>query len=387
MPDPRASRGATATAQPETVSRSFASEARGRVRELTETRRIALDADTAILRWADIARPGDVGDMRGLAAAVMGDIRRKKSWEIAWKLMSKAAYAAIYKPFGHYMDDSDHLARLAGSRCVSLPDMAGLQRLYTLSHAGCSTVMAWDRDRARMVHFRSLDWPSAAAIARASRLYAVEIGGRRRFTAAGLLGMVGFLTAVKQGFSVAINFAPWRGTSFSLNADPTFLVRQLMSSEVSDYAEAWRAIANWRPGAPVFVSLCGVEKGDACIFEFGSAWSARRPVHAIPMGDRDYLIQANHYTSDSPFARHSRPQTAIGNWDDPAWDNHGILHTSAGRHALIDTSLATAYGGGAFDLGGVLREVYAVRPVWNHETAQWVEMVPQTGAMSAWVRN
>jgi hypothetical protein len=359
--------------------------AAGRV-PLTETRRIVLDAATPGERWADISGAEDVAAMRGLAEAVMGDIRRKKSWEIGWKLATKAAYLIIYKPFGHYMKDSDHLARLVGPKSVSRADMAGLQRLYTLSHAGCSTVMAWDAANRRMVHFRSLDWPSADAIARASRLYAGQVGGSVRFSAAGLLGMVGFLTAVKPGFSVAINFAPWTGTSLSLNADPTFLVRQLMASEVSDYAAAHRAIAAWRPGAPVFISLCGVEKGEACIFEFGAAWAEYGPVHPIPMGDRPYLIQTNHYAPDSPFAAHNRAQSPPKPWDDPDWDGEGILKTSVARRALIAERLGQALAADAADLSAALHDAYALRPVWNHETAQWVEMVPQTGGIRAWVR-
>jgi hypothetical protein len=346
-------------------------------RELAETRRIDLGAADPATRWADITRPEDLRDMRALASSVMGDIRRKKAWELGWKVATRLAYAAIYKPFGLYMEDSDHLAGLIGDDIVSRADIAGLQRLYTLAHAGCSTVMAWDRANQRMVHFRSLDWPSADAIARATRLY--DCGG---FTAAGLLGMAGFLTAVKPGFSLAINFAPWRGTSFSLNPDPTFLIRRLMSSPVSTYAEAHAEIITWRPAAPVFISLCGTAKGEACVFEFG----ARGSCHAVAMGERDYLIQTNHFAPHSPFARHGKPQASLP-WDHSGWDNHRILATSAGRWALIDETLRQAYAGdGACDLHAVLEGAFARRPVWNHETAQWVMMTPGDGALRAWVR-
>nr|CAM74028.1 hypothetical protein MGR_0210 [Magnetospirillum gryphiswaldense MSR-1] len=245
-----------------------------RLGTLETARRIDLDAATAADRWADIGHAEDVSAMRGLAQAVMGDIRRKRSWEIAWKVATRAAYGAIYQPFGLYMDESNHLADRIGDHILARSDLAAMQRLYTLSHAGCSTVMAWDRRQGHMVHFRSLDWPSASAIAAASRIYVGHRANREVFAAAGLLGMVGFLTAVKPGFSIAINFAPWRGTSFSLNADPTFLIRRLMESPISTYAQAYQHIKDWRPGAPVFISLCGIAKGEACIFEFGTRGQA-----------------------------------------------------------------------------------------------------------------
>lgn len=354
----------------------------GRV-ELTTARRIDLDAATTAGRWADITHAEDLTAMRGLARAVMGDIRSRRLWEIAWKVATKAAYRAVYQPFGLYMDESDHLADRIGRDILARSDMAAMQRLYTLSHAGCSTVMAWERAGGRMVHFRSLDWPSASAIAAASRIYVGHRGGKEVFSAAGLLGMVGFLTAVRPGFSVAINFAPWRGTSFSLNADPTFLIRQLMESPAATYAEAYQRIAAWRPGAPVFISLCGIAKGEACVFEFG----ARGEPHVIPIGERDYLIQTNHFASDSPFARHKKPQAPDKPWDHAGWDGHAILETSMARWRLIDERLGGAYAGeGAFDLQAVLEDVYVRRPVWNCETAQWVRMVPQTGDIRAWVR-
>ncbi|CAA7618884.1 conserved exported hypothetical protein [Candidatus Terasakiella magnetica] len=356
---------------------------------LGETRRIFLDEAEPAALWADVARPQDLDAMRSLVRAVMADVHRKPSWSAGWNIATKFAYHAIYKPFGFYMAESDHFAALLGSEPVAKSDMAGLQRLYTLAHAGCSTVMAWDETHQRMLHFRSLDWPSAGAIAQATRLYAgTRKDGAVAFSAAGILGMVGILTAVKPGFSVAINFAPWTGTSFSLNADPTFLIRQLMASAVTSYHDAHRVIAAWNPGAPVFISLCGIAKGEAAIFEFGAAWDDHGPCHAIALGEGDFMIQTNHFDPSGPFARHNRPQAAASPWGDPAWDAHTILETSVARKALIREALGTAYGGNrGFDLEAVLRAVFIRRPIWNCETAQWVAMIPASGEMRAWVRS
>lgn len=351
---------------------------------LDAARRIYLDAKTPQDMWSDITRPEDIADMQALVAAIMGDIRRKPSWAAGWSIATKFAYHTIYKPFGHYMAESDYFASLLGSKRVSKADIAGMQRLYTLAHAGCSTVLAWDEAKGRMIHFRSLDWPSAPAIAKATRTYTGLRGdGSTAFSAAGILGMAGLLTAVKPGFSVAINFAPWTGTSFSLNADPTFLVRQLMTSPISGYQDAVRVIKAWRPGAPVFISLCGVTRGEGCIFEFG----AKGACSPIPIGERPFLIQTNHFDAASPFARHNRPQAETRAWDDQAWDDHSILATSAARKTLLDQELGAAYGNAAPpDMEAMFRSAFIRRPVWNHETAQWVMMVPQSGEMRTWVR-
>lgn len=358
------------------------------LREVTEMRAIDLDAGQPGRCWAEIDQTEDLADLRGLARAVMGDIRSKRSWGLAWTAGTTLAYHFAYRPFGLHLPESDHFARLVGTDILSPADMAGLQRLYTLAHAGCSTVMAWDRAQSRMVQFRSLDWPSAGAIARATRIFVGRTGDRTAFAAAGILGMAGFLTAVKPCFSMAINFAPWRGPSLSPHADPTFLVRQLMASPIATYHEAYRVIASWRPGAPVFISLCGIDRGEACVFEFGAAWNRGGRCHAVPMGEGDYLIQTNHFSSGSPFARHARAQASHTAWDDAGWDAHGILQTSHARRMLIDQHLRAAYGEpGEFDIDATLRTIFAKRPVWNHETAQWVRMVPKSGDIRAWVRH
>lgn len=348
-------------------------------------RSLDLDGTTAAARWTDFDRPEDVAALRRLAGAMMGDVNRKPLWRLVWRVASKVAYVALYRPFGHYVADSDHLAALAGHDMLTPPDMAGLQRLYTLCHAGCSSVMAWDAAAGRMMHFRSLDWPSAPAIADASRVVVARRGGQDAYAAAGIVGMVGLLTAVKPGFSVCINYAPWRGPSCSFNVEPSFLLRQLMDSPLATYDDAARAIAAWRPAAPVFVSLCGIARGEACVFEFGAAWHGGGRCHRRGMGDGDWLIQTNHFVEDGPFARHVAGQAPHQPWDHDGWDDHSIRATSRARHRLLDDSLRTRHGGRT--LQESLFEVFSRRPVWNRQTAQWVEMVPATGSLRLWTRD
>lgn len=341
-------------------------------------RRLDLDAAEAAARWADLDRAEDRAGLRNLAAAMLGDVNRKPLWRAAWRAASRAAYAGLYRPFGAYVADSDHLALLAGRDVLSAADMAALQRLYTLAHAGCSSVMRWDAAAGRMVHFRSLDWPSATAIAGATRVVSAQRGGEQAYAAAGIIGMVGLLTAVKPGFSICINFAPWNGPSCWVGPDPSFLLRRLMDSPVASYAEACRVVAGWRPAAPVFISLCGVAKGEACVFEFGAAWHRAGRCHAIPMAGRDWLVQTNHFAAHSPYAGHGVVQAPMRPWGDLGWDGYTIRATSQARMDLIDESLRA---------GTDLLATFGRRPVMNPQTAQWVEMVPAAGDLRVWVRD
>lgn len=326
-------------------------------------------------RWADIvSRPEDVEAAKRLAACVLGDIRQKKAWAAGWWIATRTAYAAALKRSGQYVQESDYLAAVLTGDALSPADMAGLQRLYTLAHAGCSAVMGWDEDSQRMLHFRCLDWPSAPAIAQASRLYeAVDETGRPVYRSAGILGLLGCLSAAKPGFSAAINFAPWTGPSLSPHTDPTFLLRQLMESPAATYAEARAAIERWRPSAPVFITLCGARKGEACILAFGAAWSRHKGCHVTEIGDKAWLVQTNHHDPAGPFAAHNREAAPAGT---SRWEDYSLLQTSVARQSLIEGALFKAGGAG---LERALRQVFQQPPVWNHQTAQWVTMDPACG--------
>ncbi len=339
-------------------------------------REIHFQAETPEAIWSDIAtRHEDVAAASALAAAVMGDIKKKKLWAAAWWAATRTAYGTTLKPFGRYIGESDHLAAVLGGGELSPADMAGLQRLYTFAHAGCSVVMGWDEAAGRMVHFRCLDWPSAAAIAAASRLYdAVGRDGSPVYRSAGVLGLIGCLTAVKPGFSASINFAPWTGPSLSPNPDPTFLLRQLMESPLDSYEEAKAEIERWRPSAPVFIALCGPRKGEACVAAFGAAWSRHRGCHLTEIGKDPWLVQTNHFDPSGPFAAQNKKPVPADRTD---WDDCTLLQTSVARKIRIEEALRA---------DRPLRQVYAEPPIWNRDTAQWVTMIPGTGDLRLEVR-
>ena len=216
-------------------------------------------------------------------------------------LSAKILYHGAYKRWGHYTDESDYLA----SECSNMPAslMAFLQRQYTLAHMGCSVVMTWDEQNEEMLCFRSLDWKGADDIARSTRRFSfVNEKEEEVAQIAGITAMVGVLTGAKKGFSVAINYAPWK-RSAKLKSDPTFLIRQLLEDEsVTDYTTAKEKVKSWEVGSPCFISLCGVSRGEACVIELGS----KHEVHVREIAEEGFLIQTNHYDlNSSPFTEHN----------------------------------------------------------------------------------
>ncbi len=346
---------------------------------LTATRQIPLGRADGPDIWTGLDRDDDIADIRHLITALLREVREKPLWNLGWQVAAWAGYHTIFRPFGRHGQECRHLHRLIGGHTISARDWLTLQRLYTLAHAGCSAVVAWDRDQQRMIHFRSLDWPEAGAIARASRILhdpAMDI------RALALAGMVGLLTAVKPGFSAAINFAPWRGPSIRPGVEPTFLLRQLMATATS-FADAQARIARWRPASPVFVTLCGTRRGEGCCYQFGT--NGRH--HRVDMGESDTLVQTNHFHDDGPFARQAMPQAGPFADGSPDWDAHEILNTSRGRADVLNRELADSLADGATpSIEAECRRIFSIRPLWNPETAQWAVMVPATGQMRAWVR-
>ena len=155
---------------------------------------------------------------------------------------------------------------------------------------------------------------------------------------------------------------------------------------MTTYEEAFREIATWKPGSPVFISLCGVAQGEAAIFEFGAAWDGHGRYNVVPMGNQPFLIQTNHFDERGPFAGNTKPQ--IVDASDAEWDAHKILATSTARKAVLKGALTDAYSRPkAFDLKAALQNAFLRRPIWNHETSQWVMMFPGTGETRIWVRS
>lgn len=291
-------------------------------------------------------------------------------------LSAKVLYTAVYKRWGHYTSESDYLASECSDMSASL--MAFLQRQYTLAHMGCSVVMAWDEKNEEMLCFRSLDWKGADDIARSTRRFSfVNEKEEEVAQIAGITAMVGVLTGAKKGFSVAINYAPWK-RSAKFKSDPTFLIRQLLEDEsITDYKSAQEKVKNWEVGSPCFISLCGVNKGEACVIELGS----KDEVVVREMGEEGFLIQTNHYDLDSsPFSKHNEAPYEE-EMSEEKWYSSELLRNSQKREVLLREKLQQS---SQLPMEERLIKSYKEVPVLNWETAQWVLMRPKQGKIDVY---
>lgn len=289
------------------------------------------------------------------------------------ELSAAGLYHGIYRWWGHYVKESDYFADHF-SPLVSHSLMAFLQRQYTLAHMGCSVVMAWDDQAQQMVHYRSLDWKGAEDIALATRRFKfINAKGNEVAKVAGVAAMMGVLTGVKQGFSISINYAPWK-RSARFQSDPTFKIRQLLEDEsINSFEAALEAVKTWKVGSPCFISLCGVLKGEAAVVELST--SSR--VHVRHMGEKEYLVQTNHYDlQSSPFVEHNEtPYTESMN--EQEWYEGELLQHSQQRACVLEEAMAKRDG----PLCNALNSAYLQVPVLNWESAQLVVMRPKNADM------
>ena len=343
---------------------------------LEEPRRlIRYQAAQAPERWRQVIEK-DAGLLREVCSSMEGMLAHH-GISIPVRIVSAVMYHVLYKRHGYFIDESN---LFADHGRISRPLMAFLQRQYTWSHMACTTASVFDAATNEMVMLRSLDWPGAETLARATRLHEFQdAAGRTAFLSAGLTGMVGILTGVKPGaFSVALNFAHAR-RSIRPAADPTMMIRRLLEDPgANSFGAAKLAISKWNLGAPCFISLCGIAKGEGCVFEFlpGGAHQVRE------MGDVPYVVQANHYDGKEDTAATQQMEAS----DTEARFQATLAQSSGMRRRQVETRFAAwgANPGGEPVEAAALR-VWSEVPVRNYETTQFVVMRPSKGAMNIWV--
>jgi len=337
---------------------------------VNEVRKVYFQEDNPEKVWADVLEK-DKEQMQDLCVAMSKLVYEVGVPKFLVHLSAGALYNLVYRWWGHYTKESDYLASQCSNMSSSL--MAFLQRQYTLAHMGCSVVMAWDEKNEKMVCFRSLDWQGADDIARSTRIFSFMNKKEEEVAQiAGITAMVGVLTGAKKGFSVAINYAPWK-RSAKFKSDPTFLIRQLLEDEtINSYEAAVKCVSAWKVGSPCFISLCGVKKGEACVIELSNAGNA----HIREIGNEKFIIQTNHYDLEtSPFTQHNEaPYTQ--EMDEKAWYESELLRNSQKRDALMKEELSKD---SSIDMKDRLISLYKEVPILNWETAQWVYMNPQDG--------
>lgn len=332
--------------------------------------RVYSNAPTPTEIWKDVFDESGIRALRTLVPKMDELAFRDGPEEILRAFPAYLLFALLYH---RRRSETDYFASLCPD-LISSWKMAVLQRQYTLSHLFCTTTSAWDAQRKSMVMMRSLDWPLSPYLGNATRKLDF-IGDGRIATVAGVLGMAGVLTAVRHGYSVAINYAPGR-FSAKLRSDPTFLLRDLVENpEVDTFEQALKTVKKWHVGAPCFVSLCGITYGEACVIEFGP--NSQNP--NVRNAENGMIVQTNHYDPKGPFSKYNPPQVE-GRTDLELYCAR-LLSTSVQRRESVESALLNAP-----NANKALFDAYRKPPVWNNETAQLVFMEPQTGHMELFAR-
>jgi hypothetical protein len=325
--------------------------------------------------WKEVIAK-DTEQIRGLCKTMI-DVCTEHVSPWIFNTMAELFYAVIYQSWGKFINESDYMADETG--IVSRAQMAFLQRQYTLAHALCSTVTTWDDENREMICMRSLDWSASDEIAKCTRIFELLDNKHKKVAeVAGIAGMIGVLTGVKKGFSLAVNYAPWH-SSARFHSDPTFLMRELLQNgSIDNFEEAVGAVKSWKVGAPCFITICGEAKGQAIVVEFGKG-DEKNLRKAMEDG---LLVQTNHYDLSSGLADHNEP-FYDGELTEDEWYCSDLLKNSNKRRQLIEDALQQA-GQNNETLEKRLIDIFKTPPVMNHKTGQWVFMRPKQGKMDLW---
>lgn len=352
----------------------------------SSVRDILFEEKTAAAIWQNLT-PEDFKDYRFLCRAMKKLVFRGMAAPII-NVVASYMYHRHYNRTGHYMPESDWMAQQSNG-LVTRAQTAMIQRMYTWAHVvgvGCTTCCAWDEHSESMVCFRSLDWDGARELGLATRIYDFrDKSGTVHFSAAGILGMVGMLTGVKPGFSIAINYLPWRTASAQCATDPLLMLRMILeNATINTYDEALTAVEDATIGAPACFTICGIEKNQACAVEVGK--NSKKFIRTAKNG---FLAQTNHYDTTSPFSAQSATS-----YDYPVgkrgnrladWHDGSLLPGSPRRRLDISMALRQLVEQGA-DMETGMEAAYRKSPVWNFETAQWAFMRPKDGTIKVWKR-
>lgn len=283
---------------------------------------------------------------------------------------ARAMYAAVYRRYGRFIEESDYLTTLQSTRVLSESEVALMQRQYSwaivyYSTLGCTTACVETADGWRMM--RSLDWANRDIMSPAVIRIVYKGAGADVQTAA-IAGMIGVLTFSRPGLCGAINFAPTRRFADArAQSDPLFCMRDLVEdSKAVDLRYAVDKVLQWRTSAPVFVTLCS-PAGAAAVEIAGGRARVREATGGL-------LVQGNHYQC-AEFARFNRPQVK---------DSEELLETSDARVRDCSSAFAAAIGKDAESVRGHALDAYDRDPVFNHETMYWTWNDPAAGSMEIW---
>ncbi len=366
--------------------------------ELNETgmRIVRYEEKDPALIWHDALyrHPDDHRDFLNLCRFFKDSLFSDERWTLP-DIAASAMYTMIYQRHGSFIQECDWLAGQTGG-VLTPARMALVQRLYSWAHLGCSTLVVWDDEGKENVCMRSLDWQGARAIGQATRIYhfkGLDDDPTKEFAVVGNIGMLGVLTGRKKGFSAAINYAPWYKHRINFDTEPTFRLRQLFQDpSIDSFAEALRDVEGWQVSAPVFVTICGKEKDQACVVEIGG--DGKKHTRFARDG---VLVETNTFDPDGPFAYVEEKMPAKKKQCDYPVDEKGdrlpdddwycgrIVPSAARRRDILEKEFR-GFSGSSAELEALLVKEFQKPPIWNWETAYWTLIRPGSGKMRVFPR-
>ena len=302
--------------------------------------------------------------------------------EIAGKLIAEAAaefervpellrwvFARVYKRTGGlYVGEIQAWSDAVG---VSVGTVTMLNCAYELSHIrwgklfGCTAGVLWV-DGLGMIHVRNLDWP-LDHMGPATRVFRFHRGARE-FVSVGVPGQVGVLSGMLPGaYSCTINWAPPAAFP-SFEFGPTFLLRDTLET-CDTYDDAVRKLQETPMSTSVFFTICGTERGQACVIE-------RTPNESMIRPPTDgVLVQANHHVVDR-FAKHNAELNEVVEGEEVFSIEGSTLRVNTLRSSLaeIPSNCTLADTARVLDIGTVL----------NSMTCQQMVFRPATGDLEVW---
>jgi hypothetical protein len=275
-------------------------------------------------------------------------------------------FARLYHAFGGLY--RGEIAAWAEALGVSLGTATMLNCAYELSHLrlpklfGCTAGVRWF-DGLGLVHVRNLDWP-LPAMGPATRLFRFRRGDRE-FVSVGVPGQVSVLSGMLPGaYSVTINWAP-PASRPNFDFGPAFLLRHTLET-CDSYRAAVAALRRTPLSTSVFFTVCGTEKGQACVIERTQRTAAVRE----PAGPA--LAQANHHVA-ARLVRNNKVLREV--------EEAGFHEDSGQRAEALGRALTDAGPLGALDeVAGLLD----VSPICNRYTVQRMAFCPRTGDVRVW---
>ncbi len=268
----------------------------------------------------------------------------------------------------------DEIASWADALGVSRGTATILNCAYELSHLrwpkvlGCTAGVRWIEGLG-MVHVRNLDWP-LAAMGPATRVFRFQRGARE-FVSVGVPGHVGVLSGMLPlAYSVTINWAP--PASFpTFDFGPAFLLRDALET-CDSYDAVVHTLATTRLSTSVFFTVCGTEKGQACVIE-----RTQRDAEVRSM-QGPALVQSNHHVA----ARFAGNNAELRNVDEN--EQEFSLEGSSTRAEALSSALAEIRS--PLTVESAARQSLDVSPVLNKFTVQQMVFCPRTGRVHVWRR-